>query len=565
MQTRQKGAMSLACKVAEVGEWWDRQRAEGRHITRLHTAEQVAALRLSTRPSYSVQNAMAWKLYRLLRDHQARGTSVNTLGAFDEASLDAMVRSGIPAIYLGGWAESARAGTSDQARYAYTYLAETVSRFSRILQQKARHAPELEEQVLVPFFVDIDAGHLAAKELVEHMMTHGTDEPLVGAVHIEDQAHGCKKCGHMSGKVLVSTEEHIKRLNEVRLQLDVMGLDTLICARTDAEAAEFITSNLDERDHPFILGVTNFAAGPYHEVIHQARMRGASEEEVETIHGNWKRQAGLMTLGEAVAQEIERGGSGAATSAADWRAATSNGSHAALRARAHALGIAVYSFAEWRALSAAGFQLPHRTVLWDCELARTEELGYTLYMIGSGLPMAIARSKAYLPYADMFWMEQHQPDVEQTRRWAAALNEHSNELGTPPPLLANNVSPSFYWRAAHDGLSMTDEELRAFLGEQARAGVQFQFITYGGSQVDHYGMQRFLEGPDGFLANGMLAWANFQDESLGAGSPFVKHSQQWAGVGWNAARDAAGRGASVASPTGERDTMRQFAVPALKR
>jgi isocitrate lyase len=142
--------------------------------------------------------------------------------------------------------------------------------------------------MLVPYLVDIDTGHLASKELVEHLMSYGVDSPLVGGVHIEDQAHGCKKCGHMSGKVLVSTDEQIKRLNEVRLQLDVMGLDTLICARTDAEAAEFITSNLDDRDQPFILGVTNFDAGSYHDRIQAARSQGASEEQIEQIHMQWK-------------------------------------------------------------------------------------------------------------------------------------------------------------------------------------------------------------------------------------------------------------------------------------
>ncbi|MBI3941224.1 MAG: isocitrate lyase [Acidobacteria bacterium] len=554
-------ARSMPAKVAEVEREWERQHAKGRHIRRLHRAEQVAALRLVIHARHAVQNAMAWKLYGILRRHQQDGTSLNTFGPFDEASLDAMVRAGVPAIYIGGWAESARSGASDQARYAYTYLGETVSRFSRFLQQKARHNPELENQLLAPFFVDIDTGHLAPKELVEYLMTHGSDEPLVGAVHIEDQAHGCKKCGHMSGKVLVSTEEQIKRLNEVRLQLDVMGLDTLLVARTDAEAAEWVTSNLDARDHPFILGATNFRAGGYHQAIQEARQRGASEGEVEKIHRQWKKDAGVMTLGEAVARVMEQAqdkGQSLGMSTEQWRDFAGSASNPAAREKAEALGIRVFSFQEWSVLSKINYPFPATSVFWDWDLARTEELGYMLYMVQSGIAMAIARSQAFLPYADISWMEQHRPSLEQVRQWACALMEHARELEMPQPLLANNTSPSFYWRAEHNGNSLTDTQLRNFLREQAKAGIQFQFITYGGSQLDHYGVQRFLEGAEGFLEQGMLAWANFQDQALQQGNVFVQHSQEWAGVKWNTARDAAGRGASVTSPTGERDTMRQF-------
>jgi isocitrate lyase len=472
-----------------------------------------------------------------------------------------MARAGIQAVYIGGWAESARAGTSDQARYTYTYVAETVSRFSRFLQQKARHNPQLEDQLLIPLFVDIDTGHFAPKELVEYMLTHGADHPLVGAVHIEDQAHGCKKCGHMSGKVLVSTDEQIKRMNEVRLQLDVMELDTLLVARTDAEAAEFVTSNLDERDHPFILGATNFNLGPYHKAIQEARRSGATESEVEKTHRQWKKEAGLMTLGAAVAEkmgELAAPGQTVGMSVEHWRQFARNGSNDEVKARAGKLGFPVFSFQEWKALADVHFQFPPTSVYWDWDLAKTEELGYTLYMIESGIGMAIARSKAFLPFADISWMEQHRPSLEQVREWADALKEHAGKLGMPQPLLANNTSPSFYWRAENGGRSLSDGELRSFLREQAKAGIQFQFITYGGSQLDHYGLQKFLEGPEGFLEQGMLAWANFQDEALAGGNAFVRNSQGWAGVNWNATRDAAGRGASVASPTGERDTMKQF-------
>jgi isocitrate lyase len=554
---------------------WEAQRARGRYIKRLHTPEQVATIQVqeSVVGPDDGRNQVAWKFYDRLRRHQRNGTAINTLGPFDEASIEAMARAGIEAAYVGGWAESARVGTSDQARYPYTQLGDVVARYSRILYQHARIQAERRSRLsaqerarqpavdfLVPLFVDIDTGHLAPKELTEVLMTAGTDPVLAAALHIEDQAHGCKKCGHMAGKVLVSTEEHIKRLNEVRFQLDVMGLDTLIVARTDAEAAEFITSVLDERDHPFILGATNpdLADQPYHDVIRDARDAGKSEDRVAKIHKQWKKDAALLTLGEAVARALDKAGT-PTEAIAEWRTFAKTASHKAAKAKALALGVQVHTAAEWKLLEARGELDQGLHILWDWDLPRTEENGYMYYMIESGTDMAIARSKAFLPYADISWMEQHHPDIEQSGQWAQALKEEAARLEMPPPILANNTSPSFYWRAEHAGRRMTDEELREFLRRQAEAGIQFQFITYGGSELNHFGMQRFLGE---FREKGMLAWADFQDEALAAGNAFVKGSQGWAGTDLNAARDAAGRGQQpIAHARGERDTMRQFGPP----
>ncbi len=562
-------------KVKAIKKGWADQKARGRHLLRLHSAEAVAALQIDPSPDNAVQNHVAWKFYDRLRRHQENKTAINTFGPFDEASIEAMARMGIEGVYIGGWAESARAGTSDQARYAYAYVGRTVSSFSRHLQQHARHqevkrsrmtveqlASEPKVDFLLPLFVDIDTGHLAPKEMVESMMTspEGMDPPLIAAVHIEDQAHGCKKCGHMSGKVLVSTDEHIKRMNDLRLQLDVMGLDTLIVARTDAEAAEFITSNLDERDHHFILGATK-RIQPYHEAIQEARARGIPEEEVAKVHKEWKQAAVLMTLGEAVAraiQQAERKGEPLGITVHEWRNFAKTASNKAAKAKAKEIGIHVYSAAEWELLESAKPEMLEKgiNILWDWDLPRTEELERVFWMIQSGTEMAIARSKAYLPYADISWMEQHHPNVEQVKEWADALIEEAERLGIPQPLLANNTSPSFYWRAKHDGKMLSNEDLKIFLKRQGEAGIQFNFITYGGSQLNHYGVQRFISR---FRDDGMLAWADFQDEAIQGGDAFVQKSQKWAGVDWNEARDTAGRGGiPVASPTGERDTMLQF-------
>jgi isocitrate lyase len=242
-----------------------------------------------------------------------------------------------------------------------------------------------------------------------------------------------------------------------------------------------------------------------------------------------------------------------------WSAFAKTASFQSAKAKAREFGINVWSWSEWRLLKQLNqFPKDRQNIMWDYDLPSTEESGYGLYMVQSGLAMATARSKAFLPYADISWMEQHHPDKDQTHTWAEALKAHAKSLGLNEPLLANNTSPSFYWRAKSEGHSMSDKELETFLDEQGK-DVQFEFITYGGSELDHRNTERFLKGPDGFIAKGMLAWANFQDEALKAGNAFLQNSQGFAGVVWNEKKDVAGNGARlVASATGEKDTMAQF-------
>ena len=227
-------------------------------ITRPYSAADVIKLRGSVEIKYSLAELGAVRLWRALNSDS--DTHVAALGALTGGQALQQVEAGLNAIYVSGWQVAADANVSgqmypDQSLYAVNSVPDLVRRINNAFQ-RADQIANLEGRHTLNWFVPIVAdaeagfgGTLNAFELMKAMIDAGA-----AAVHFEDQLASAKKCGHMGGKVLVPTAEAIQKLVAARLAADVMGVPTLIVARTDANGAGLITSDIDERDREFLTG-----------------------------------------------------------------------------------------------------------------------------------------------------------------------------------------------------------------------------------------------------------------------------------------------------------------------
>ncbi|MGK3116650.1 isocitrate lyase [Candidatus Pantoea formicae] len=249
-------------QIKQLESSWNDARWEG--ITRPYSAEEVISLRGSVNPACTLAERGANKLWSLLNGESTKGY-INSLGALTGGQAIQQAKAGIEAIYLSGWQVAADANMAgqmypDQSLYPANSVPNIVERINQSFQRADQIqwasgvSPEDDEFIdyFLPIVADAEAGFggvLNAFELMKSMIQAGA-----GAVHFEDQLASVKKCGHMGGKVLVPTQEAIQKLVAARLAADVMGVPTVLLARTDADAADLITSDCDERDAPFITG-----------------------------------------------------------------------------------------------------------------------------------------------------------------------------------------------------------------------------------------------------------------------------------------------------------------------
>ena len=260
-------SLSQAAQAKKLREQWASD-ARWQGVERPYSAEEVVRLRGSVQPEYTYARNGANKLWRLING-EAQGKFgkdyVNALGALTGGQAVQQVKAGLQAIYLSGWQVAADNNSAcsmypDQSLYPVDSVPTVVERinnsFARAdqIQWSKGLTPEDDNYVdyFAPIVADAEAGFggvLNAYELMKRMIQAGA-----AGVHFEDQLASVKKCGHMGGKVLVPTQEAVQKLVAARLASDVAGIPTLIVARTDANAADLLTSDFDPNDKPFITG-----------------------------------------------------------------------------------------------------------------------------------------------------------------------------------------------------------------------------------------------------------------------------------------------------------------------
>lgn len=380
-----------------VTDWTTNPRWKG--IERPYTAEKVVTLQGSYQIEYSIARRGAEVLWNKLNTQDW----VAGLGALTGNQAIQEVEAGLEAIYLSGWQVAADANVAgemypDQSLYPANSVPLVVKRINNALlradQIQSVNKVQNKKDYLVPIVADAEAGfggNLNAFELMKSMIEAGA-----AGVHFEDQLSSAKKCGHLGGKVLVPTQEAINKLVAARLAADTMGVPTLIVARTDADAANLLTSDIDERDRQFITG--------------------------------------------------ER--------------------------------------------SPEGF-----------------------FYVEAGIEQGISRGLSYAPYADLVWLETSTPDLEEARKFAAAIHAQY-----PGKLLAYNCSPSFNWAA-----KLSVAQMETFREDIAKMGYKFQFITLAGFHALNTSM---FELALAYKRRGMAGYSELQEKEFALqaeGFRAVKH------------------------------------------
>jgi isocitrate lyase len=536
--------MDFDKEVAQVRQWFASPRFKG--ITRVHSAREVVEQRGTIRPDHAVARGAAEAFHARLRQLFDQKKAITTFGPYSPGQAVAMKKMGIEGIYLGGWATSAKGSAHedpgpDLASYPLSQVPNEAAPIVRALitadrnqffararmtEEQRKATPEIDFR---PFIIaDADTGHggdAHVRNLIRRFVEVG-----VPGYHIEDQKPGVKKCGHQGGKVLVSEDEQVKRLSAARFQLDIMGVPGIIVARTDAESATLLDGRGDDRDQPFILGAVNVSL-PTFKAAFLAILRQFKRAGVEELSGHefyavcdeeyaaadawlaragfaksiadaaaaheksnlsvdaaldqvfdrfvdaWQQEAGVTTYAEAVGNVIafrHNEGDPPPITKAQWLTFAERAPFYKAREKAHALGV---------------------NITWDCEHAKTPD-GY--YQVRGGIDYAIAKSLAAAPFADLLWMETKTADLHDAKRFADAIH-----AVFPDKMLAYNLSPSFNW----DTTGMNDEQMRSFPEEMGKMGFVFNFITYGGHQIDGLASEEFASA---LRQDGMLALARLQ-------------------------------------------------------
>jgi isocitrate lyase len=363
-------------------DWATNPRWEG--VTRKYPASEVVRLRGSIQLHYTLADMGAKRLWHLLHTEPF----IRALGALTGNQAVEMVSAGLKAIYLSGWQVAGDANDAlqmypDQSLYPVSSVPNVIRKLNNALVRadQIQHMQGRDDIYwFAPIVADAEAGFggpLNTFELIKAMIEAGA-----AAVHLEDQLSSLKKCGHMGGKVLVTTHEFIPKLIAARLAADVLGVPTIIIARTDSLGAHLIRAINDPVDEKFATGE-------------------------QTVEGYWE--------------------------------------------------------------------------------------------VRGGIEYAIAKARAYAPYADMLWCETGKPDLGEAREFAQGVHEKF-----PGKMLAYNCSPSFNWKR-----NLDDKAMATFQEQLAELGYKFQFVTLAGFHTLNMSM---FELAHAYKDQGMLAYSKLVQE-----------------------------------------------------
>ncbi|KAK1672381.1 isocitrate lyase [Colletotrichum godetiae] len=436
---------AFAAEVREIEAWWQSDRQK--HIKRPYSAKSIAALRNIGFKIEHPSSVQGRKLWRILNEHNENGTYELTFGTTEPLIAKEMANS-IQTVYVSGALCGLSQATwpgEDHADYPADLVPSVVKRIfntqlfhdQRQTQLRMRYSETDRESLecidyMLPIIADADMGFGTLTGCMK--LTRSFVEAGVAMIHIDDLAMGLKKFTNGEGRTIVPTSDYLSRLTTVRMTFDIMGADTMLLCRCDSDHAEFITSVIDPRDHPHVLGATK----PVPSFIEALKDRKLAGTEYLTIKNEWKFSAGLMTFDDAVKS-----------------IATEEQYNAYMKEVQNT----VVTLQDRRATAK---RIVGKDITFDWELPRTP-LGQ--YMWQWSTKAVIDRCVLAAPLGDVTWSRQDKPNKEDMHEFHTALRE-----AYPNRLFA------FGYTGAYDFSKggYSPEEVETFPADIAKMGIVWQ-------------------------------------------------------------------------------------------